>query len=130
MVREEPSSGIEETLTPFKDEIGASERSELAIDLVSADFDCSFKDALVTDAEKAVPALVRLGSIKLTSKPYVAADAEAARPCVSPALKSICSFILKLRVCFSPVEVTVWFTKPSSRGSAVAVLLRLLLSQR
>ena len=79
MVREEPSSGIEETLTPFIDEIGAAERV-IGNNLASADFDCSFKDALVTDAEKAVPALVRLGSIKLTSKPYVAADAETAGP--------------------------------------------------
>ena len=105
---------------PFIEDIGAADRSELAIALVSADFDCSFKDALVTDAEKAVPALVRLESN--LSKPYVAAEAEAANPCVSPALKSICSLILKLKVCFSPVEVTVWLTNPSFKGSAVAVI--------
>ena len=109
------------TFTPFIDEIGAADRREFAIDLVSADFDCSFNDALVTDAANAVPALVRPESMKLTSKPYVAADAEAANPWVSPALKSICSLILKLKVCFSPVEVTSWFTNPLFKGSAVAV---------
>ena len=68
-MRAEPSSGIELTDTPLMDEIGAADRSELAIDFVSADLVCSFKDELETDAEKAVPALERLGSIKFTSKP-------------------------------------------------------------
>ena len=104
------------------EEIGAFERSELAIDFVKADLVCSFKEELETEAEKEVPALVRLGSIKLISKPYVAAEAEAANPWVSPALKSICSLILKLKVCFSPVEVTSWFTNPLSKGSAVALI--------
>ena len=105
-MREEPSSGIVDTFTPLIEEIGASDRNEFAIDFVSADLVCSVNAELETEAEKAVPALARLVSIKLTFNPYVAADADAASPCVSPALKSICSFILKLKVCFSPVEVT------------------------
>ena len=60
---------MEAIFIPLIDEIGAEDRSELAIDFVSADFVCSFKDALETDAEKEVPAFVRPGSIKLISKP-------------------------------------------------------------
>ena len=123
MVKEEPSSGKAAMFVPFIDEIGAFDLREFAMDLVKADFVCSFNDALVTEAEKAVPALVRLGSISETSKPYDAAEADAANPWVSAALKSICSLILKLSVCFSPVEVIVWFINPSLRGFAVAVLV-------
>ena len=66
---EDPSSGIVEIFTPFIEEIGASERNELAIDLVSADLVCSVNAELDTDAENAVPALARLVSIKFTFNP-------------------------------------------------------------
>ena len=68
-MREEPSSGIELIATPFIEEIGAADRSELAIDLVNADLVCSVKEELVTEAEKEVPALARLVSIKFTFNP-------------------------------------------------------------
>ena len=120
---EDPSAGIEVTVTPFMDDIGALDLKEFATAFVRADFDCSCKSELFTDAENAVPALVKDASTKLTSIPYVAAAADAACPRVSPALKSICSLILKLRVCFSPVEVVVCLTSPSTNGSAVAVFV-------
>ena len=68
-VSDDPSSGIEVTFTPFIDDIGASDLRELAIAFVKADFVCSSREELVTDAEKAVPALDKLESIKFTSSP-------------------------------------------------------------